>query len=113
MKLKHIYLLAAVLGTVLPYYHLIQFIAEKGGSFPVFIDHLFTNSAATMGAIDLIISGLVFCVFVYFEGRRLAISNRWLYMLIYLVIGLSAALPLFLYVRQGKLSGHPVSEVAG
>ncbi|MEM9829062.1 MAG: DUF2834 domain-containing protein [Bacteroidota bacterium] len=113
MKLKHIYLLATVLGTVVPYYHLFQFIAEKGGSFPVFLDHLFANSAATMGAIDLIISGLVFCVFVYYEGKRLSIDHRWLYMLIYLVIGLSAALPLFLYARQGKLSVQHVNKVAG
>ena len=104
MKISHVYLIAAVLGILLPYYHLFQFIAEEGWSFRLFVENLFANSAASMGAIDLIISGLVFCVFVYLEGKRLSIPNRWLYMLIYLAVGLAAALPLFLYVRQRNLA---------
>jgi hypothetical protein len=45
----------------------------------------------------------VFWVFVFVEASRLEMKNPWLYLLATLLVGLSFALPLFLYFRERKL----------
>ncbi|WKN45200.1 DUF2834 domain-containing protein [Tunicatimonas pelagia] len=113
MRLLHFYLVATVLGTVLPYYQLFQFIAENGWGLMTFIEKLFINAASSMGAIDLLISSAVFWVFLYLEGSRVKMSKLWIYVLVNLFIGLSAALPLFLYVRERRLAARSMSAVIG
>ncbi len=49
---------------------------------------------------------LVLWVLVFTEGRRLGMRHRWVYILCNLVVGVSLALPLFLYVRAGKQEAH-------
>ncbi len=113
MKLTHLYLVATVVGFVLPYYQLFQFITENGWGLMEYIGQLFANHASSMGTIDLLISSAVFWLFLYHEGNRLSITKRWIYVLIHLFIGLSAALPLFLYMRERKLSAREVPTLAG
>lgn len=110
MSMKNVYLIVAVLGTVLPYYELFQFIGEEGWSVVGFGEALFVNHASSMGAVDLLISSLAFLIFVEYEGRRLGMRHRWVYIVVNLLIGLSAGLPLFLYVRERKLADRPTAE---
>jgi hypothetical protein len=112
MSLKNVYLVVAILGTVLPYYELFQFLGEEGWSVVGFGKALFVNHASSMGAIDLLISSVVFWVFVEYEGRKQCMRHRWIYILVNLLIGLSAGLPLFLYMRERKLAGEPAKAVA-
>lgn len=109
MKLSHVYLALAIVGAVLPYYLLFQFIAENGWGLTEYIEQLFANHASSMGATDLLLCCVTFWVFLYFEGRRLQISKLWIYVIVNLFIGLSAALPLFLYVRERKLADKKVT----
>lgn len=102
MKLRPLYLAAAVLGTALPYYHLVPFLLDEGLDLSLFVEQLFANAVSSTFAVDLLISSFVFWIFMEYEGRRLAISHRWLYVVCSLTVGLSLALPLFLYVREGK-----------
>jgi hypothetical protein len=53
---------------------------------------------------DLIISSVALWVFVLTEGRRLGVRLLWLPLVANLAVGLSLALPLFLYMR------HPYAE---
>ncbi|MGD1889550.1 MAG: DUF2834 domain-containing protein [Cyclobacteriaceae bacterium] len=110
MNVKNAYLIVAILGTVLPYYELFQFIGEEGWSVVGFGEALFVNHASSMGAIDLLISSLVFLIFVEYEGRKLGMRHRWVYIVVNLLIGLSAGLPLFLYVRERQLAEKSVAE---
>ncbi|MGB3587335.1 MAG: DUF2834 domain-containing protein [Tunicatimonas sp.] len=105
MKLSYVYLAMAIIGAVLPYYQLFQFIAENGWGLMEYIEQLFINDASSMVAIDLLISCVVFWIFLYFEGHRLQIPKLWIYVVIHIFIGLSAALPLFLYARERKSAG--------
>ena len=102
MKLRPWYLAAAVLGIVLPYYHLIPFLLNEGLNLSLFTEQMFANAVSSTFAVDLLISSLVFWIFTEYEGRRLAITHRWVYVVCTLTVGLSLALPLFLYVREGK-----------
>ena len=97
---KSIYLFLTVIGLFLPYYFLIVFVRENGFDIPLMIQQLFANPISTFFAVDLIVSIIVFWIYLYSEAARLKMKNWWLYVLASLTVGLSFALPLFLYVRE-------------
>jgi hypothetical protein len=101
--LKTIYLLLCILGTVLPYSQFLPFLLEHGLNIPLFIEQLFANKISSFFALDLIVSSLVFWVFVFWEGTRLKMPNLWIYVASNLLIGVSLGLPLFLLIRQQHL----------
>ena len=98
-----IYLILAIVGFALPYSQLIPFFANHGLNMSLFWTQLFANRISTDFAFDLLVSSAVFWIFVYKEGMRLNLKNLWLYILLNLSIGLSFALPLFLWVRSRHL----------
>jgi hypothetical protein len=97
---KTLYLIGAVAGTVIPYYFLFQFITQNGFDVALFAQQAVANPAAAMFTADLLISSFVFWAFLYSEGRRLGMTRLWMYVVLNLGVGLSLALPLFLYFRE-------------
>ena len=59
-------------------------------------------SFASLG--DVIIATVVFWVFVAFEAPRLGLRHAWAPVAASLTIGLSSALPLFLFMRERRLA---------
>jgi hypothetical protein len=104
--LKRLYLLGAILGTVLPYFFFIRFGLEHGLDIGLFVQQLFERPITAFFVMDVIVSSLVLWVFIFAEGRRLGMKHLWVYVLSNLVVGVSLALPLFLYFRERKLE-HP------
>ena len=105
-----IYLILAILGFALPYSQLIPFFADNGFNLSLFWSQLFANRISTDFAFDLLVSSVVFWIFVYKEGTRLNIKNIWVYVVLNLVVGLSFALPLFLWVRSRHLKAEFTTE---
>jgi len=99
---KDFYLRFAILGLVLPYYFFYQF----RFNIPLLFDQLFANHITTFFAVDLVISIIVFWVWMFGEAIRLQMKNAWVYILASLVVGLSFALPLFLYFRERELESQ-------
>jgi len=97
--MKTLYLLLAIVGLVVPYYFLAAFLLEHGFDLAPLVQQLFANRISTFFAVDLIIASLVFWVYVYQESARQQMPNAWLFILASLLVGLSFALPLFLYFR--------------
>ena len=99
MSKSAIYLTLAVIGAVAPYVFFTQFFAAEGlgGNF---VGALFVNGAAGGFAADLLLSSLVFWIFLFPEARRVGVGKPWLFVVINLLIGLSCALPLFLWARE-------------
>ena len=102
MELRHIYLTLTVLGSVLPLYFLVQFFAQHGIDLPLFLAQLFVNPISSFFAMDVLVSGVLTVVFIATESRRLRIQAG-LWCVLGLSVGVSLALPVFLYVRQRKL----------
>ena len=103
MSTKNIFLFLAIIGFVLPYYFFLQLPAENGFNLPLLIQPFFANSFMKGSAMDLTISVIVFWTYVFVEASRLQMKNSWAYVLATLLVGLSFALPLFLYFRERKL----------
>lgn len=96
------YLTFCILGTILPYSQFILFLIEHGFNFQLFFEQLFSNRIASFSAMDLIVSSVIFWVFVFVEGKRLGMKNLWIYIVSNLLVGVSLALPLFLLMRERK-----------
>ncbi|HSK86714.1 MAG TPA: DUF2834 domain-containing protein [Anaerolineales bacterium] len=100
---KNIYLLLAILGFVAPYYFFLQLPGEDGFDLVQLIQPMFANNLLRGVAMDLMISVIVFWVYLFAETNKLQMKNPWLYVLATLLVGLSFALPLFLYFRERQL----------
>lgn len=103
MKLKTLYLLLCVLGAALPYWQFVPWVAANGLHAPLLVRELFANRISAFFGIDVLVSSLVLLVFMKVEGTRLGIRRRWLPVLALVTVGVSLALPLFLYMREIRL----------
>lgn len=103
MKLKYLYLVLCVAGTLLPYSQFIPFLREHGMDLRLFFEQLFSNPVGGFFGMDVIVSSVVLWVFVFVEGRRAGIRHLWAPIAANLVVGVSLGLPLFLYLRERRL----------
>jgi uncharacterized protein DUF2834 len=101
--MKIFYLLAAILGAVLPLSQLIPFLKTHGLNLKLFFTYLFSNSVSGFFGMDVIVSSVVLWIFVFSEGGRLGMRRLWVYVVANLAVGVSLALPLFLLFRERAL----------
>lgn len=107
MKLEKVYLGMAVAGFIIPWLFLLDFLMADNVAVGLFFRLLFANPVAGAVSADLLISALVFVLFVFIEGNRLGMKRLWLYPVITFGVGLSFALPVFLYFRtHAQEVGH-------
>jgi Protein of unknown function DUF2834 len=107
MSPKTLYLMLAIAGTLVPYSQLFVFVRDRGLSVTLLMEQLFSTPAGAFFGLDVIVSSVVLWVFVYFEGRRSAVKHLWAPIVANLAIGVSAGLPLFLYLRERALEHNP------
>jgi len=106
--MQWLYLVAAVLGTVLPLSQFLPFLVTYGFDIPLFFRQLFQNHISAFFGLDVIVSSLALWLFVFTEGQRRGMKSLWAYIVCNLVVGVSLALPLFLFFRERKLrAGTP------
>ena len=101
--MKILYLLAAILGAILPLSQLVPFLTTHGLDLKLFFTFLFSNGVSGFFGMDVIVSSLVLWIFVFSEGRRLGMRRLWVYIVCNLAVGVSLALPLFLLFRERTL----------
>jgi Terpene cyclase DEP1 len=110
--LQYLYLTLCVVGAALPLSQFFPFLAQHGLNARLFIEQLFANHISGFFGLDVIVSSVVLCAFVLSEGRRRQMKNLWIYIACNLAVGVSLALPLFLYMRERRLARRPGSEQA-
>ena len=103
MKPKFLYLVLCVVGTILPYTQLVPFLQEHGLDLRLFFEQLFTNRVGGFFGLDVIVSSMVLWSFVVIEGRRAGVRHLWAPIAANLAVGVSLGLPLFLYLREGRI----------
>jgi hypothetical protein len=103
MSRKNIFLLLAVVGFIAPYYFFLQ-VRELDLNA---LFQQFSASALLSGiAMDLLVSVIVYWFFMFTEAKKLEMKKPWVYLLATMLVGLSFALPLFLYFRERKLESQ-------
>ena len=73
--MQWLYLVAAILGTILPLSQFIPFLAAHGFDIRLFFQQLFQNPVSGFFGMDVIVSSLVLWIFVFSEGRRLRMRS--------------------------------------
>lgn len=91
-----------ILGTVIPWGFFGSFFAEHGFYIAFFLQSLFANGAAGGFSSDVIISITVFWVWSFHDARTNNVSHWWAVLPAGTLVGLSLALPLYLYFRTSK-----------
>jgi len=104
MNAKTLYAALCMLGVVLPCSQLLPFLREHGLDMRLIVEQLFANRISSFFGLDVVVSTLVLWVFVAVDGRRLRIAHLWAPVAASLTVGVSFALPLFLYLRERQPS---------
>lgn len=110
--MKTTYLILAIVGAVVPYLFFLPWFAEHGVALGAFGSAAFGNLVAGGATSDLLISSAVFWVMMGAdgEGRR----APW-FIAANLLIGLSCALPAYLYMRERRrtvVAGQPAAGLS-
>jgi hypothetical protein len=98
--MKRFYLVMVVLGSVIPWLFFGQFFLAEGLNLLLFIEKLFANAPSSGAMGDLVISALVFWAWSYQDSRARGVPHWWVLPIATLLIGVSCALPLYLYLRE-------------
>ena len=85
-----------ILGVVLPYYHLINFLILNNGSMDGFWSELFSSHPVSMISMDLTVAATTFLIFLIYKKQKDQIKITK-YILSMFLVGFSLALPLYLY----------------
>lgn len=98
--MKTLYLILAVLGTIVPWYFFGRFFAENGIDFPLFLASLSSNNATHGFVSDILISVVVFFIWSWRDARDKNVKHWWVVLPTTCCIGLSLSLPLYLFLRE-------------
>ena len=108
MKVKTIYLWLCLAGAILPYWQFLPWVLENGLNLRLLLEQLFANRISAFFGLDVLISAVTAIVFFRVESLRLNLGRPWLPLLAVLTVGVSLGLPLFLYLRESRLSSGRV-----
>ncbi len=104
MKLKHIYVLLAILGICYTWYFNIQFyLTEENTSLLNFIAQTKTTFPAKSFSADLTVVVLTFFAWYIPESLKLKIKYWWILIPLTFLIAIAFTFPMFLYMREVKL----------
>jgi Terpene cyclase DEP1 len=98
---KPLYLLLTISGSIAPWFWLLQDSTALLNP-TLFMQKAFANNISSALGNDLLISAIAFFGFAWMELKRLEVSRVWMLVYIGLTfgVGLSCALPFFLYRRE-------------
>ena len=102
--MKKIFFILCLLGVVLPYYHLINFLQENNWSMTGFLDQLYSNHAISMITMDITVAASSFLVFLIYQFLNKKIRAKCFvkYIVSLFIVGFSLSLPLYLYDNYKK-----------
>lgn len=79
--MQWLYLVAAILGTILPLRFFVPFVLANGLDLNLFFQQLFHNNVSAFFGVDVIVSSLALWLFVFSEGRRKQMGKLWVYVI--------------------------------
>ncbi len=100
MKINRFYGLMMIIGTVVPWLFFGHFFFENGVNILLFAQSLFANAAASGFTADILISIFIFWCWSFLDAKKHHIQHWWLVLPAGCFVGLSLALPLYLYLRS-------------
>jgi hypothetical protein len=103
MPRKYLYLALFIVGAVVPYLSFVPWVMDHGFDISLMVEELFANRISAFFGLDVIVSAIVLWVFITIESPRVGVRHAWTAVAASLAIGVSAGLPLFLYLRESAI----------
>ena len=75
MSRKQVYFALFVIGTVVPYVSFVPWLIDHGFDVSRMVEELFANRISAFFGLDVVISTIVFWVFVSLEGPRVGLKS--------------------------------------
>jgi hypothetical protein len=110
MNPKTTYLALCFAGVLLPYWQFVPWVWQHGLNLPLLARELFANRIGAFFGMDVLVSAIVLIVFMRLESSRLNVPRRRIPVLAVLLVGVSLAFPLFLYMRELRLEEMRAAE---
>ncbi|BFM18523.1 hypothetical protein R50073_47060 [Maricurvus nonylphenolicus] len=104
--MKSFYLTLSILGAIIPYLFFLQFFEINGFNLAAFMSASVENHVAAGISADVLFASFVFWVFMFVQ-RQKGGANPLLFIVLNLTIGLSCALPAYLYAQERLGSRNP------
>jgi hypothetical protein len=98
--MKTLYAVLFVLGCVLPLSQFVPWVIAHGLDPGLFLGDLFANRISSFFGLDVIVSALALLAWTWDERRRRALRRAWAPALATVLVGVSAGLPLLLFLRR-------------
>jgi Terpene cyclase DEP1 len=103
MSRKSVYLLLCVLGIAIPYSQFLPWLFQNGFDWRLFLASLAVNRISLFFVADVLVSAVVLVVFMGRESERARIRHGWIATVGLCLVGVSFALPVYLYLREREL----------
>ena len=102
MTRQYVYLALFIIGTIVPYIAFVPWVIDHRLDISRLVEELFANRISAFFGLDVIVSTIVFWVFITWEGKRVGVP-LCPPIIASLTIGVSSALPLFLFLRERRI----------
>ena len=97
--MRKFWLFATIIGTLLPYCFFYNQIVSSDFEWGNLLSLIFPTYAATGFVVDLLISSFIFWIYIFNRVNKVLFGQI---VILNLAIGLSAALPYYLFKTSGK-----------
>lgn len=109
---KRLYLVLCLIGAALPYAAFAPWLVAHGLNVRLFWQELQANRISVFFVLDVVVSAMVVIAFTSVEQQRVRVRHRWAITCALLLVGVSLALPLFLYLREAALTATQETALA-
>nr|WP_086941162.1 DUF2834 domain-containing protein [Thaumasiovibrio occultus] len=107
--MKYLYLLLTILGTALPYGAFLPWLWQHGFDLALLYQHASANPISQLAWLDVIVAAIVLIAFIVNDGKRNQVRHRVWAVIATFTIGVSAGLPLYLYLKACMESTEPAT----
>ncbi len=108
--IKKVYLALMIVGAAIPLNFFVQFIVKYGLDFNMIFSQLLNNNIVKFIASGIVLSSASFLFLMYIESKKHKIYTWWICVIALFTVGLSLALPLFLYIREDYIDIEKIND---
>ncbi|KFZ38694.1 hypothetical protein HR45_04530 [Shewanella mangrovi] len=98
--MQKFYLLATILGALVPYAAFVPWLTTHGADLPLFLADAIANPISIFAWLDVLFAALTLLAFIVSNAISEKITHWYWALFATLLIGVSCGLPLYLYLKE-------------
>ena len=98
--MARIYLLLAILGSVLPYGALLPWLFDNGLNLKLLWQAITANNISVLAWLDVVIAAVALICFIVTDSKKHQVRGAAFAIIATLTVGVACGLPLYLYLKE-------------